>query len=312
MQTILGAGGAIGKALATELTTYTNQVRLVSRTPVRINATDELVAADLMNAAQTDAAVAGSEVVYLTAGLPYKTGVWQQQWPVIMQNVIQACQKHGAKLVFFDNVYMYDSNSLPNMNEETPVQPISKKGKVRAQLAQTLLDEVAKGKLTAMIVRAADFYGPGVGNSAVMETVYKNLKKGKKAMWLADATKVHSCTYVPDAAKATALLGNTPDAFNQAWHLPTSDEKLTGKDWVELFAKEMGVAPNFKTMGKGIIRLGGLFVPFLRELIEMLYQNEQDYFFNSQKFNQRFNFKPTSYQQGVKTTVQKSERQNAE
>jgi nucleoside-diphosphate-sugar epimerase len=304
MQTILGAGGAIGKALATELGAYTDKVRLVSRTPQKVNATDELHPADLLNADQTERAVAGSEVVYLTAGLVYKTRVWQQQWPVIMQNVVQACQKQGAKLVFFDNVYMYDSNSLHNMTEETPVQPVSKKGKVRAQISQMILDEVRKEKLTAMIVRAADFYGPGVGNSAVMETVYKNLKKGKKAMWLADATKVHSCTYVPDAAKATALLGNTPDAYNQVWHLPTSNEKLTGKDWVELFAAEMGVAPKYQTMGKGMIKLGGIFVPFLRELVEMLYQNDRDYFFNSQKFKQRFHFEPTPYQQGVKATVQ--------
>ena len=304
MQTILGAGGAIGKALATELKAYTDNVRLVSRTPQKVADNDELLSADLLNAAQTDAAVAGSEVVYLTAGLTYKTGVWQQQWPVIMQNVIQACQKHKAKLVFFDNVYMYDSNSLHNMTEDTPVKPVSKKGEVRAQLAQTILDEVAKGTLTAMIVRSADFYGPGVGNSAVMETVYKNMKKGKKAMWIGDATKVHSCTYVPDAAKATALLGNTPDAYNQVWHLPTSDEKITGTEWVQLFAREMGVEPKYKTMGKGMITIGGIFVPFLRELIEMLYQNDRDYFFNSQKFNQRFDFKTTSYQKGVKETVQ--------
>lgn len=304
MQTILGAGGAIGNALATELAAYTGQIRLVSRTPEKVNATDETVAADLLQADQTDAAVAGSEVVYLTAGLPYKTAVWQQQWPLVMQNVITACRKHKARLVFFDNVYLYDSNGLHNMTEETPVQPVSKKGKVRAQLANMIMDEVAKGNLTAMIVRAADFYGPGVGNSAVMETVYKNLKKGKKAMWLVDASKVHSCTYVPDAANATALLGNTPDAYNQVWHLPTSEQRITGKEWVDLFATAMGAPPKYNTMGKGMIQIGGVFVPFLRELKEMLYQNDRDYIFNSQKFNQRFQFKPTSYQVGVQATVQ--------
>ena len=152
------------------------------------------------------------------------------------------------------------------MKEDTPVNPFSQKGKVRALLAQMIMGEVAQGNLTAMIVRSADFYGPGVGNSVVMETVFKNLKKGKKAMWLVDASKVHSCTYVPDAAKATALLGNTPDAYNQVWHLPTDSQKLTGKEWVELFAKEMHVAPKYKTMGKGMIKVGGVFVPFLREL----------------------------------------------
>lgn len=304
MQTILGAGGAIGKALALELTAYTNNIRLVSRTPQKVNATDALAAADLTNPAQTDAAVAGSQIVYLTAGLAYKTKVWQQQWPLVMQNVIHACQNHSAKLVFFDNMYLYDANSLHNMKEDTSINPYSEKGKVRATLAQMIMGEVAQGSLTAMIVRSADFYGPGVGNSVVMETVYKNFKKGKKAMWLVDATKVHSYTYVPDAAKATALLGNTPDAYNQVWHLPTDNQKLTGKDWIDLFAKEMNVAPKCKTMSRGMIKVGGVFVPFLRELQEMLYQNDRDYFFNSQKFTNQFPFQVTPYRQGVKETVQ--------
>ena len=303
MQTILGAGGAIGKSLATELKNYTDKIRLVSRTPQKVAETDELVAADLTNEDQTDAAVAGSEVVYLTAGLEYKLKVWQQQWPAIMQNVIHACQKHGAKLVFFDNVYMYDGNSLHNMKEDTSINPFSEKGKVRAALAQMIMGEVAQGTLTAMIVRSADFYGPGVGNSILMETVYKNFKKGKKAMWMGDAAKIHSMTYVPDAAKATALLGNTPDAYNQVWHLPTDDQKLTGKDWIGLFAKEMNVAPKFSTMGKGMLKVVGIFVPFLRELPEMMYQNDRDYFFNSQKFTDHFPFQVTPYQQGVKETV---------
>ncbi len=304
MQTILGAGGAIGKELAKALTAYTHQVRLVSRKPQKVNDTDEVLAADLTNAEQTLAAVAGSEIVYLTAGLEYKLKVWQQQWPQVMQNVINACIQHQAKLVFFDNVYMYDANSLHNMKEDTPVNPFSEKGKVRASIAQMLLGEVHRGALTAMIVRSADFYGPGVANSAIMETVYKNLKKGKKALWLVDASKVHSGTYVPDAARATAMLGNTPDAYNHVWHLPTDPQKITGKEWVELFAHELQVVPRYSTMSKGMITMASIFVPFLRELKEMLYQSDRDYFFNSQKFDQRFSFATTPYAQGVRETVQ--------
>src|SRR5579875_3088033 len=140
MQTILGAGGAIGKELAKALKQFTGQIRLVSRTPEKVNENDELIAADLTNAAQVAAAVQGADVVYITAGLPYKLKVWQQQWPVIMQNVIDACEQHKAKLVFFDNIYMYDKNELSNMTEETPINPPSKKGKVRAQIAQMLMN----------------------------------------------------------------------------------------------------------------------------------------------------------------------------
>ncbi len=107
MQTILGANGIISTELAKALPRYTDKIRLVSRNPRKVNETDEIFSADLMNKEQTLAVVAGSEVVYLTAGLQYNISVWREQWPVIMRNVIDACIVHHAKLVFFDNVYMY-------------------------------------------------------------------------------------------------------------------------------------------------------------------------------------------------------------
>ncbi|MBD0377641.1 MAG: NAD-dependent epimerase/dehydratase family protein, partial [Flavisolibacter sp.] len=207
------------------------------------------------------------------------------------------------RLVFFDNMYLYDKNSLHNITEDVPVNPPSKKGAVRARIAQMLFDKVNTGELTAMIVRSADFYGPGVTNSILIEMVYKNMKKGKKAMWFADADKVHSFTYVPDAAKATALLGNTPDAYNQVWHTPTDVQKITGRQWVELFAQEMNIKPRFTVLGKGMVQVFGLFIPVLRESVEMMYQYDRDYFFNSAKFTERFRFEPTPYQEGVREVV---------
>lgn len=301
MQTILGAGGAIGTELAKELTRYTKKIRLVSRNPQKVNPADELRAADLSDAGQVDKAVAGSEVVYLVAGLVYNTKVWQEKWPLIMRNVIDACKKHRARLVFFDNVYMYDRDYLNHMTEETPVRPSSKKGEVRAKIAKMLLDEVQNGELTALIARSADFLG--AKNSMLVETVYKNLQKGKAALWLANADRIHSFTYVADAAKGTALLGNTTDAFNQIWHLPTDRTPLTGKQWVELFAQEMKVSPKISVMPVWLMGLLGIFVPILRELKEMAYQYDRDYWFDSSKFEKRFGYKPATPQEAVRRIV---------
>jgi nucleoside-diphosphate-sugar epimerase len=301
MQTILGANGAIGNGLARELTFFTNSIRLVSRHPKKINENDELFSADLTQPEQTDNAVAGSEIVYLTVGIDYKLKVWQQVWPVIMRNVINACKRHQAKLVFFDNIYMYDPDHLSQMTEETPTRPVSKKGAVRAEIAQLLFNEIKSGSLTAMIVRSADFIG--LQNSALTETVAKNLMKGKKAIWFADVNKVHSFTFIPDAVKGTALLGNTPDAYGQVWHLPTSDVRLKGKQWIELFAKEAGVPPKYQVMSKGMMSIYGLFVPILRELKEMTYQYERDYIFNSSKFERRFQYKPATPEEAVAFVV---------
>src|ERR1035437_8249346 len=303
MQTILGANGTIGSVLAKELVKYTNKIRLVSRNPRRVNDTDELFPADLSNPAKVEQAVEGSDVVYLVVGLDYKLEVWEEQWPRLMKATISACIKHNARLVFFDNVYMYDINAIPHMTEESPVNPPSKKGAVRKQLAQMIMDEVKAGRLMALIARSADFYGPNNDKSFVNEMVYKNFLKGMRANWFIDADKKHSFTFTPDAAKATALLGNTDDAYNTIWHLPTDKNTLTGREFVKLFSSEMKVANKLFVMPISMIKIVGIFVPVMKEMPEMMYQYDRDYFFDSSKFEKRFKFNITTYSEGIKLTV---------
>jgi nucleoside-diphosphate-sugar epimerase len=300
MQTIIGSGGTIGLPLARELKKFTNQIRLVSRHPKKVNDTDELFPLDVKDVAQIDKAVSGSEVVYITIGFDYKLSVWQNTWPSFLQAVIKACEAHGARLVFFDNVYMYAKSAIPHMTEDSPLNPPSKKGMIRKQLHEMIMNQVGAGKLIALIARSADFYGPDTDKSVLIETAAKNLLKGKKAQAFGDVNKIHTFTFTPDAGRATALLGNTPDAYNQIWHVPTTKEKLTTKQWIELIAHEVGVEPKIQKVPTWMLHVLGLFNPVIREFPEMLYQNEMDYVFDSSKFEKRFGVTATAPKDGIK------------
>jgi nucleoside-diphosphate-sugar epimerase len=302
MQTILGSTGIIGKELAKALPQYTNKIRLVSRNPKKVNDRDELVSANLLNSEEILKAVEGSEVVYLTAGIQYDIKVWRRDWPIIMKNIIDACKKNKSKFVFFDNVYSYGKVD-GWMTEESLVKPDSEKGKARAELNKIIMSEVKQGNLKAIIAKAADFYGPNTAISFVNLMVFENYKKGKKAQWFIDVNKKHSFTYTPDAGKGTAILGNTESAYNQIWHLPTNKNVLTGKEFIELAAKAMGVNPEYMVVKKWMVQMLGLFNKVIKESYEMLYQNEFDYLFDSTKFEKAFNYKPISYEEGIIETV---------
>jgi nucleoside-diphosphate-sugar epimerase len=256
----------------------------------------------LLNGEEVLKAVDGSEVVYLTVGLEYDINVWRRDWPILMKSVIEACKKHNSKLVFFDNVYSYGKVD-GWMTEESPIKPDSEKGKVRAELNKMILNEVEQGKLKAIIAKAADFYGPDTPLSFVKIMVFDNFKKGKKAQWMLDANKKHSFTYTPDAGKGTAILGNTDSAYNQIWHLPTNKKVLTGKEFIELAAKAMGVKPDYMIVKRWMLSLLGLFNKVIKENNEMLYQNYSDYLFESTKFEKAFNFTPISYEEGIMNTA---------
>jgi nucleoside-diphosphate-sugar epimerase len=304
MQTILGSGGAIGIELAKALNEYSTDLRLVSRNPKKENETDELFPADLLNPRDVREAVEGSSIVYVTVGFPYAYKTWKQSWPVFIKNVIDACMEFKSKLVFFDNIYMYDLNHLDGMTEDTLIKPPSKKGVIRAEIAYMIMDKVKEGKLTALIARSADFYGPGIKNTSVLtETVFNPLSKGKKANWMSSVNFKHSYTYTPDAGKATALLGNSEKAYNQVWHLPTAENPLTGREWIDTIASEMGILPKYQVATKFIVNLLGLFNPIMREMPEMMYQYDRDYIFNSDKFTNQFAFEVTPYREGIREII---------
>lgn len=302
IHTILGAGGIIAEGLADELLRHQVPTRLVSRHPSpRLGATT--LAADITDAGQALAAIRGSAVVYCCIGLKYDYGVWRHAWPLIMNNIIDACRQTNARLIFFDNVYMYGRVDGA-MTEETPYDPDSRKGDLRARIATQLMSEVRKGNIIASIARAADFYGPGADKTSVLNLlVFQRLSKGGKAQWLVNPDARHSFTYTLDAARALYLLSSDENSWNQAWHLPTATAPLTGSAYIAAAAAALNKPAHSMILPKWMIRLGGLFDRTTAELYEMLYQYEYDYLFDSSKFERAYNFQPVSYAEGIIATA---------
>jgi nucleoside-diphosphate-sugar epimerase len=302
MHTILGAGGAIGVELAKELARTGHQVRLVARNPKMVDGAKEMVSADISDLKQTIHAVSGSAVVYLLIGLKYDIKVWRELWPRIMGNAIEACKRANAKLIFFDNVYMYGKVAGP-MTEATPFNPCSKKGEIRAEIASALLQEIGAGTLDALIARSADFYGPDAKTSVANIMVFDKLAKGSSASWLINDSVPHSFTYTPDAAKSLVMLADAKISWNQTWHVPTAAQPPDGKEFIQMVAKEFGVKPKYSTFSRPLIKIAGFFDSGARESYEMMYQSDSQYLFDSSKFSAAFTFEPTSYAEGIRRTA---------
>jgi nucleoside-diphosphate-sugar epimerase len=305
MQTILGANGQIANELAKELKNkYTADIKLVSRNPRKVNDTDILFSANLLDHQQTSNAVKGSEVVYLTVGLPMDTKLVQQQFPVFMRNTIDACIEHGAKLVFFDNTYMYPQNKIP-LTEETKFNPVGPKGKVRAEMVNMLLDAIHDERLNAVICRAPEFYGPNETRGITNSLVFENIKKGREPKVLLRDDTLRTMIWTPDASKATALIGNTPNAYNQTWHLPCDDNRLTFKQIIEYASSVCGRAIHYKVINRFTLKVASLFKKNIKEILELLPRYQQDNIFSSDKFKERFSqFEVTPYKRGIEIMLQ--------
>jgi len=218
---------------------------------------------------------------------------------VIVQNVIDACKKHKAKLVYFDNTYMYPQNDN-TLTEQTAFAPVGMKGKVRASIATMILEEIKSKNIEALICRAPEFYGPGKTQSITNSLIFVNIRKSKSLKVLLNADTLRTLIWSPDASKATALLGNTPDAFGQTWHLPCDDNRLTYRHFIALISEVYGQQFQYNVLNELTLKIGSIFNKQLKEIRELLPRYEHNNIFDSSKFKQRFpDFTVTTYKQGI-------------
>ncbi|QBR13256.1 NAD-dependent epimerase/dehydratase family protein [Sphingobacterium sp. CZ-2] len=308
-QTILGANGQIAEELVKELKLhYTNDIRLVSRNPKKVHETDELFPANLLDAEATSKAVEGSDIAYLTVGLPMNSQMWIDQFPIMMRNVIDACKKHDTKLVFFDNTYMYPKTSEPQ-TEETSFQPNGPKSSVRAEMANMLLEEMKNKQIEAVICRAPEFYGTGKTQSITNGMIFEKIAQHKKLIVPIKDNTRRTLIWTPDASRAMALIGNTPDAYGQTWHLPCDDQRMTYKEIIDQSSQILQRKLPYKILSMLFFKFGSLFNNQAKELLELLPRYKYDNIFVSDKFKKRFpEFKITSYQEGIKKMINPSKQ----
>jgi nucleoside-diphosphate-sugar epimerase len=302
LHVILGGAGAIGNAVLEELQARGLNTRAVERSKEALGF--KTVKADLLNKSEAIHATRGATHVYLCVGLPYTSKVWTRDWPTIMKHIIDACVEHQAKLIFFDNVYLYGPPPLAvPFDEEHPQMPTTKKGKVRKKIADALLQAITNNLIQGVIGRSADFYGPRAINSSLYISFLERMLAGKNPRLLSATNIPHTYAYTKDNARALVMLALDESTYGEVWHLPAG-EPITLDDVLRIFNVELNTSYSATVITKLTQNILGVFVPPLKEAQEMLYQFEHPYILSSQKFMNKFpEFKVTTYEDGLKEMV---------
>lgn len=298
---VLGASGAIGSAVVKEL-----QKRGLNFRVTGISDKDAVVKTpriDLLNKKAAEKAITGSDYVYLCVGLPYDSKYWEENWPKLMQNVVDACTKTGSKLIFLDNAYMYGAPLPMPFDEETKQTTNTRKGLARKKTAEILMQAIKNNKIKGLIGRSPDFYGPKSINSIFYITFLKNMLSGKNPQWLTDPSKKHSYAYSEDIGRALVSLALDKDCYGKVWHLPV-EKPINACEMLENFNETLGTNKKISVIPKIILLILSIFIKPLKETKEMSYQFENDYIFSDKKFRNHFpNFTTTPYKEGIKNMI---------
>lgn len=309
LHVIFGTGPA-GCWIARELRERNIPVRAINRSgqrPDLMPSDVEVVAADASNPAEAMAAARGAGVVYQALNPPYHR--WHEYFPGLQKGALAAARGVGARYVSLENLYMYDCSTL--LNEESPIGPRSKKGELRARLAEEVMAADKRGDVRATALRSSDYYGPGVRGSALGEMVFGNLVAGKKAQVGGSAVTPHSFAYIEDVGRAAAAIGTRDDALGQVWIAPHAPARTQG-EMVEMACRVLAIPPRMTVVSPLMMRMVGLFIPEARASVEMMYEFTEPFVVDSNRIQGAFALEPTPVEIGIKRTVNWYKKQAGE
>ena len=299
---VLGTG-AIGRAVLEELIGRGESVRMVNRSGKmeEVPAEVEVVASDLYDQANVREVTRGAKVIYQATQPNYNE--WTEKFPLLQKSIIDGLTGSNAKLVVVENLYMYGETNGEPMTEDTPYHAHTRKGRVRGEISKAAFDAHKDGRIRATTARGGNFFGPWGTDSTMGARVFYPLLHGKPAQLIGRTDLPHSHTYVKDFGKALVTLGERSEADGQAWHVPNDMPHITQGEMVRMFAEEAGVEPKMSSMGKLMMRIGGLFIPEAKESVEMMYEFDQPFVVDSSKFENTFGMKATPMREAIRETV---------
>jgi len=295
--------GPVGKDTVERLVGQGCQVTVAQRQPPRsLPNGASFVRCDVLDAASLRTALTGASQVVAALGFAYDSAVWRKAWPRAMRNLLDTCEAARARLVFFDNLYMYGPQTAP-LTEETPLSNYGRKPAIRSAVTRQWMAARDAGRVKIAALRAPDFYGPGVGNSHIGDVGFGRLAQGKAATLVIPPDMPHDFAYVPDLGRMVTTLLEAPDEdFGQVWHSPCAPT-LTSRQILTLGAKSIGVKPRIRALPISLLPILGLGATFLREVYEMRFTFNRPYYVDASKWKRRFWSDVTPFEVGAPATA---------
>ena len=293
---VVVGSGPVGRAVVGQLADRGFRVRSVARhRTADLPSGVETVEADVADLDEARRAMAGAAVVYHAASAAYHR--WPELLPPLMRGVLAGAEATGARIVYADNLYAYGPVDGP-LTEDLPARATGPNGRVRAALADELVEADAAGTVRATIGRASDYYGPWGRLSTVGERLFEPALAGKRVQVLADPDLPHTVTYIGDFARGLVTLGTHDAAFGQVWHLPSA-ETLTSREFVRLVFEASGNPLKLGVMPSPILSVAALFSPTLRAVKEQQYQRQRPWVVDHSKFARAFGADVTPHPEAI-------------
>jgi nucleoside-diphosphate-sugar epimerase len=271
---VIGATGSVGGALADRLLAGGWRVRALNRDPEGAQARSgrdglEWVKGDAMVKADVVEAAEGCDVIVHGANPPgYRN--WAGLQLPMLRSTVAAAKRSGARILFPGTVYNFGPDAFPMLREDSPQNPVTRKGRIRVQMERTLA-EAADGGVRVLIVRAGDFFGPRPGNNWLSQGIVTPNKPIAAVTWPGPLEVTHAWGYLPDVAETFVRLLDHEDhlATFEVFHM--QGQAVTGAEFAAALEEAAGRKLAVRKLPWFAIQAASPFNETFREMLEMRY-----------------------------------------
>jgi nucleoside-diphosphate-sugar epimerase len=270
---VLGATGGIGGEVARFLQARGWRIRALHRrggAAARADGFDWLQG-DAMKPDDVVAAARGASIIVHGVNPPgYRN--WGALVLPMLEASIAAAKASGARIILPGTVYNFGPDAWPTLREDSPQNPLTRKGAIRATMERRLRAAANEG-VRSLIVRAGDFFGPRAANNWFSQGLIRPGQPVKTIAYPGRKGVGHQWAYLPDVAEAMARLierGDRLGAF-EVFHFDGQWDS-DGAALVAAIARAVG-KPGLKARAFPwqLITLASPFVTLFREMREMRY-----------------------------------------
>lgn len=263
---VLGAAGRLGYAAAEAFRDAGWSVKGLVRpgragaVPHRVEAVEALTRDDAVEAAR------GCDLV-LNAFNPVITK-WRQSAMPLAYAAIAAAENNGATLMFPGSVWNYGRSMPPLLDENTPMRPTIRKGRMRVEMEQRIQEACDRG-MRAIILRAGDYFGGGRGSWFDL-VIVRDIAR-QRLIYPGPLDVVHPWAYLPDLAATMVLLAERRASFSPFETFGFPGHAVTGGQLIAAIETATNSTFNIRPMSWWMIKSFGQLLALGRELAELEY-----------------------------------------
>ncbi len=313
---IIGATGGTGAAITEELVkrgidtiafgrSRQKLEQLASRLGSPVHLT--LAVGDAMRPDDIASQAGGTDVWFHCANVPYHE--MSNKLIPLGESVMEAADRMAVRVIAIDGIYPYGRRQSDPVTEEHPKEPHTRKGKVRLDYERMLFSK-RWNKAKVLIARLPDYYGPTANEASYLGSTLEAIAAGKMSFFIGNMHIPREYVYLPDAAAMIVELAGRDFAYEQNWHIPGAG-LIAGRDIVKIAHTASGSIKPVIPLKKLGLSLLGIFLPVMKEVVEMLYLTEEPLTLSRDKYERFIGpIAATPFQEGIASTIKALNRKN--